>query len=54
MYHGVPVVGIPFMADQFVNVRKMEERKIAKGLDRKNLTTDYIYETVKEVLYSDE
>lgn len=53
MYHGVPVIGIPFFADQHVNIRKMEERKVAKQLDRKKLTTEIIYETVKEVLYSD-
>ncbi|KAF2885914.1 hypothetical protein ILUMI_20259, partial [Ignelater luminosus] len=53
MYHGVPVVGIPFMMDQYVNVQKMEDRKTAKRLDRKNLTTENIYETIKEVLYSD-
>lgn len=50
VYHGVPVVGMPFFADQFVYLKKILIRKIGLGLDHQNLTEDIIYNTVNEVL----
>lgn len=50
MYHGVPVVGIPFFADQFVNLNKIVRKKIGRELSYKYLTEDSVYETITEVL----
>lgn len=50
MYHGVPVVGIPFFCDQLVNMNKLEVRKLGIKLDFQTLTEEKLYKTVSEVL----
>lgn len=50
MYHGVPMVVIPFIVDQYNNAGKMERRGIAKYLDKSTLTPDNIYNAVSTVL----
>lgn len=50
MYHGVPVLGIPFFADQHVNMRKMAARKLGVKLDYKNITVQNLLSSIHEVI----
>ncbi|KAF5280903.1 hypothetical protein FQR65_LT03052 [Abscondita terminalis] len=50
MYHGVPMVGIPFRSDQRANIRRMERRHIARMINHKNMSVAHILENVREVL----
>ncbi|KAF2894415.1 hypothetical protein ILUMI_11759, partial [Ignelater luminosus] len=53
MYHGVPVVGIPFFSDQFLNIHQMKKKGIAEHIDlKKNVTADEMYEKIQMVLNS--
>lgn len=40
MVNGVPIVGIPFFADQRFNVRRIEQLEIGVYVDFETLTTD--------------
>ncbi|KAF5300890.1 hypothetical protein FQR65_LT09053 [Abscondita terminalis] len=50
MYHGVPVVSIPFFADQFANAGRLQNKNMSKIVDYKTMTTESFYETITEVL----
>lgn len=50
LYHGVPMVVIPFTADQPVNARRIEQLKLGKTLDYSTLNKDVIKECVNKVL----
>lgn len=50
MFHGVPIVGIPFFADQINNIRKMVSRDLGQQILISDLTSDILYDTVTEVL----
>lgn len=50
MYHGVPVVGIPFFVDQHVNMRKMVARKLGLKIDFQNITANNLLKSITEVL----
>ncbi|XP_017778436.1 PREDICTED: UDP-glucuronosyltransferase 2B10-like [Nicrophorus vespilloides] len=50
MYHGVPIVGIPFFVDQLGNIAKLVERKIAERLEFDKLSPEYICQKIKTVL----
>ncbi|KAJ9584271.1 hypothetical protein L9F63_021393 [Diploptera punctata] len=50
MYHGVPVVGIPFLADQHANVHKLSSHGVGVKLDYTNVTKESILETIHKVL----
>ncbi|XP_068083275.1 UDP-glycosyltransferase UGT5-like [Anabrus simplex] len=52
IYHGVPVVGMPFLADQFVNIRKSIARGVGEMVDYNTLTKDSFLATVRKVLYT--
>ncbi|KAM9743283.1 UDP-glucuronosyltransferase 2B31-like [Menidia menidia] len=51
MYHGVPLVGLPLMFDQFDNFFRMEARGVAKVLDFGTVNRDIFLEALKEVLH---
>ncbi|GLG97712.1 UDP-glucuronosyltransferase, partial [Gryllus bimaculatus] len=51
MYHGVPVVGIPFLADQFINLQRNVVRGVAEKLDISNITPNEVLSTLTKVLY---
>ena len=50
VYHGVPVVGIPFMADQFSNVLKLSTRGAGVELVYHTLSKQSILDAVQTVL----
>lgn len=50
IYHGVPVIGIPFFVDQLSNVHNIVNKKLGVRLTLEGLTEDIVYETVTEVL----
>jgi len=50
IYHGVPVVGIPFIADQFSNIMKLSTRGVGIELVYHTLSKQYILDAVQTVL----
>ncbi|GJQ80789.1 hypothetical protein Trydic_g9380 [Trypoxylus dichotomus] len=50
MYHGVPVIGIPFFMDQINNARKVESKGIGKKVDFPTLTAEGLHKTIQEIL----
>ncbi|CAD7078266.1 unnamed protein product [Hermetia illucens] len=49
-YHGVPMVAIPFFADQFSNANKLQKIGHGVALDRDTLTKESLRKAVLEVL----
>lgn len=52
IYHGVPIIGIPLLFDQFENVLRLEARGAAKIVDTTKLTSQNFLEALREVLYN--
>ncbi|XP_034563425.1 UDP-glucuronosyltransferase 1-2-like [Notolabrus celidotus] len=52
IFHGVPVVGIPLLFDQFENVLRLEARGAAKSVDASTLTSQSFLEVIQEVLHN--
>lgn len=50
MYHGVPVIGIPFFFDQPGNVQRVKELGIGEGLDLSNITEEGVYQLITKVI----
>ncbi|KAF5307551.1 hypothetical protein FQR65_LT06907 [Abscondita terminalis] len=50
IYHGVPVVGIPYFIDQNANMAKVLNKKIGVHIDKNNITFQNVYDAVTEVL----
>ncbi|KAJ3663945.1 hypothetical protein Zmor_008158 [Zophobas morio] len=50
IYHGVPLVCLPFAMDQHVNAQNVAHRKLGISIDYKKITTDYMLENIREVL----
>jgi UDP:flavonoid glycosyltransferase YjiC (YdhE family) len=50
VYHGVPVVGIPFMADQFSNIIKLSTHGVGVELAYHTLSKQSILDAVQTVL----
>jgi UDP:flavonoid glycosyltransferase YjiC (YdhE family) len=50
IYHGVPVVGIPFLADQFSNIMKLSTRGVGVELVYNTLSKQAILDAVQTVL----
>lgn len=51
IYHGVPLVGIPLLFDQFENVVRLQARGAAKLVDATNVTRGNFLEAVRDVLH---
>ena len=52
VHFGVPIIGIPLIADQFPNVRKLVYAEAGISLDFDSLNTDTVYTALKEVLFN--
>lgn len=52
MFHGVPMIAIPFFADQHRNARRAINIGIAEKLDLQRLSTDCIKDRIKRVFRS--
>ncbi|XP_069681643.1 UDP-glycosyltransferase UGT5-like isoform X1 [Periplaneta americana] len=50
VYHGVPVVGVPFLADQFSNIYKLSLRGLGEKLEYETVTKERVLQTVRAVL----
>ena len=50
LVYGVPMVVIPFMADQPTNARRIEEMGVGKQLDYKKVSSEVLHKTVMDVL----
>lgn len=51
IYHGVPMIGMPLLFDQFENVLRLEVRGAAKVVHATELTRQNFLEAVQEVLH---
>ncbi|XP_055012609.1 UDP-glucuronosyltransferase 2B17-like [Boleophthalmus pectinirostris] len=50
IYHGVPVVGLPLLFDQFDNVIRLQARGAARIVEAKSITKESFMEAVKDVV----
>ncbi|XP_032377837.1 UDP-glucuronosyltransferase 2A2 isoform X1 [Etheostoma spectabile] len=50
IYHGVPIVGIPFVFDQADNLSRLRAKGVAKVLDVSELDTETFQNVIQEVL----
>jgi hypothetical protein len=49
VYHGVPMLGIPFFADQKYNAKKIATEEIGLQLSFHEITKDTLLTTIKEI-----
>lgn len=49
-YNAIPVVGIPFFADQYMNMRLVEQNGIGKMVDHIGLSEDAMLSAINEVM----
>lgn len=50
IYHGVPVLGLPLLFDQFDNLHRLKVRGAARVMEAKSLTKDDFLEALKDIL----
>ncbi|XP_019872407.2 UDP-glycosyltransferase UGT5 [Aethina tumida] len=50
LYHGVPIIGIPFFFDQIINVKALRRRQRGALLDYKTMSTKQIVDTIRQVI----
>ena len=50
IHRGVPVVGIPIMGDQRLNMLKTQSLGVGKILEFRNITEESVIWTIKEVI----
>lgn len=50
IYHGVPVVGLPLLFDQFDNLHRLKVRGAARMVEAKSLTKEDFLEALKDIL----
>jgi len=49
-YHGVPVVAVPFFADQQANAAKVEHFGLGLAVDYKSSSAQQLFETIERVI----
>lgn len=50
IYHGVPVVGLPLLFDQFDNLQRLKVRGAARIVEAKSLSKENFLEALKDIL----
>ncbi|XP_044039129.1 UDP glucuronosyltransferase 5 family, polypeptide G1 [Siniperca chuatsi] len=50
IYHGVPVLGLPLLFDQFDNLQRLKVRRAARVVEAKSLTKEDFLEALKDIL----
>ncbi|XP_061128920.1 UDP glucuronosyltransferase 5 family, polypeptide G1 [Syngnathus typhle] len=50
IYHGVPVLGLPLLFDQFDNLLRLKVRGAARVVEAKSLTAESFLEALKDIL----
>ena len=50
IYHGVPIVGMPLVGDQFAVLVKLESRNLAKRVDISTVTGESFHDAIVQVL----
>lgn len=50
IYHGVPVLGLPLLFDQFDNLQRLKVRGAARVVEAKSLTKEDFLEALKDIL----
>ncbi|KPP74620.1 UDP-glucuronosyltransferase 2A1-like [Scleropages formosus] len=50
IYHGIPVLGLPLIFDQFDNMVRLEERGAAKVLDVTNLEVESLTKSLQDIM----
>ena len=52
LMEGVPIIGIPVFGDQEINIARVSAQGYGLKLDFANITEDTVYDTIKEIIYS--
>ncbi|KAM4536631.1 UDP glucuronosyltransferase 5 family, polypeptide G1 [Odontesthes bonariensis] len=50
IYHGIPVLGMPLLFDQFDNLHRLKVRGAARVVEARSLTTENFLEALKDIL----
>jgi glucuronosyltransferase len=50
MFHGVPMVLIPFLDDQYSNAKIIVKKGVGVSIDLKRITAEYVLSKIREVL----
>lgn len=50
MYHGVPIVGMPFYLDQHGNMFRIDAKKLGRRINYLEATFDVVYDSITDVL----
>ena len=50
IFHGVPMICVPFLMDQFLNTQNVVTKKMGLELNIRNATSEDVYRTIREVL----
>lgn len=48
-YCGIPMLNIPFFADQFLNVKNSQELGVSIQVDYENITKEHLLEALKRI-----
>nr|CAD7201415.1 unnamed protein product [Timema douglasi] len=50
IYHGVPILGVPFFADQYTNINKAKDHGFGEKVDFATLTTEILLANIQKIL----